>query len=208
MRNVAVLALAAWLLASSTVEATDATTRPRLLPLPDVRQHTNYACGAGALQAVLAYYGVDVRGDTLMANLGTDDKIGTRWWEIVRVAKEHGLEAASREHMTSYELARHLDRGEPVLMPIQAWLDDVPPDPGGWAAATEWGHYVVAVGYDTERFYFEDPAMFGVGYIPRAELEARWHDFDEFGTRLEHFGIVFWRLQGPDALVSQTERIE
>ena len=67
MRNVAVLALAAWLLASSTVEATDATTRPRLLPLPDVRQHTNYACGAGALQAVLAYYGVDVRGDTLMA---------------------------------------------------------------------------------------------------------------------------------------------
>jgi hypothetical protein len=50
--------------------------------------------------------------------------------------------------------------------------------------------------------------MFGVGYISRAELETRWHDFDEFGTRLEHFGIVFRRLQGPDALVSQIEQIE
>ncbi len=37
--------------------------------LPDVRQHTDYACGAAALQAVLAFYEIDVRGDVLMADL-------------------------------------------------------------------------------------------------------------------------------------------
>jgi predicted double-glycine peptidase len=168
---------------------------------------------AGAADAALARVarvraGIDVRGDTLMADLGTNDKVGTRWWEIVRVAKEHGLEAALREHMSQDRLAWHLDQGEPVLMPIQAWLDEVPSAPSGWAGVTEWGHYVVAVGYDSKHFYFEDPAMFGVGYIPRTELETRWHDFDEFGTRLEHFGIAFRRQQGPDALVSQIERIE
>jgi hypothetical protein len=149
-----------------------------------------------------------VHGQQLHGRGRLDLKVGTRWWEIVRVAKEHGLEVSPREHMTGDELARHLDQGEPVLMPIQAWLDNVPSDPSGWAGVTEWGHYVVAVGYDAERFYFEDPAMFGVGYIPRTELKVRWHDFDEFGTRLEHFGIAFRRPQGPDALAGQIERIE
>ena len=50
--------------------------------------------------------------------------------------------------------------------------------------------------------------MFGVGHIPRAELEARWHDYDEFGTRLEHFGIAFRRPQGSDALAVPIARIE
>jgi hypothetical protein len=126
----------------------------------------------------------------------------------VRVAREHGLDASSREGMTADELTVHLDRGEPVLLAIQAWADPPPADATGWGVRTEDGHYVVAVGYDPERFYFEDPAMFGVGYIPRAELEARWHDYDEFGTRLERFGIAFRRPQGSDALVDHIERIE
>jgi predicted double-glycine peptidase len=207
---VVALAFTAWLLATGTGAAgvADTPARPDLLPLPDVRQHTSYACGAGALQAVLAYYGVDVRGDRLMADLGTNAEVGTRWWEIVRVARGYGLEAASQEGMTVDELAAHLDRGEPVLLAIQAWVHPAPADAAGWSARTEDGHYVVAVGHDAERFYFEDPAMFGVGYIPRAELEARWHDYDEFGTRLERFGIVFRRSQGSNALVAASVRIE
>ena len=94
------------------------------------------------------------------------------------------------------------------MLAVQAWVDPPPADAEGWGARTEDGHYVVAVGHDAERFYFEDPAMFGVGYIPRAELEARWHDYDEFGTRLERFGIAFRRQQGSDALAASIARIE
>ena len=71
----------------------DAPARPRLLPLPDVRQTTAYARGAASLQAVLAYYGIDARQDTLIADVGTDAAIGTRWWEIVRDAEARGLAA-------------------------------------------------------------------------------------------------------------------
>ncbi len=105
-------------------------------------------------------------------------------------------------------LAAHLDRGELVLPAIQAWADPAPVDAAGWGARTEDGHYVVAVGHDAERFYFEDPAMFGVGYIPRAELEARWHDYDEFGTRLERFGIAFRGPRGSGASAASVVRIE
>jgi predicted double-glycine peptidase len=41
--------------------------------MPEVRQHTDYACGAAALQSILAYYGIDVRQDTLMEKLGTNE---------------------------------------------------------------------------------------------------------------------------------------
>jgi predicted double-glycine peptidase len=169
------------------------TARTRLLKLPDVRQHTVYACGAAALQAVLAYYDIDVRGDELMVELGTDSVVGTRWWEIVRVAGMHGLSAEVLLGMDEAELAALLDGRVPVLLAIQAWGAPLPPPADGVAAAerTEDGHYVVAVGHDAERFYFEDPAIFGIGYVPRAELGSRWYDFDEHRRRLDRFGIAF-----------------
>jgi hypothetical protein len=149
-----------------------------------------------------------VRQDTLIVELGTNATIGTRWWEIVRDAEARGLEAESRTGMAERDLEADLDRGVPVVLAIQAWADDPPADAAGWAARTEDGHYVIAVGYDVGRFYFEDPAMFGMGYIGRAELEACWHDFDEFGTELEHFGIAFTRAGGPDALAARVAPIE
>ena len=179
-----------------------------LLPLPDVRQHTVYACGAGALQAVLAYYGIDARQDTLMAELGTNPDIGTRWWEVVRVAKAYGVDAAPRWKMTVEQLEASLAEGLPVLIAIQAWARSPPADPSGWSDRTNDGHYVVAVGSDAERLYFEDPAMFGIGYIAKDQLMFRWHDFDEFGRRLDQFGIEFRGGQGAAAVTGRVVRID
>jgi predicted double-glycine peptidase len=171
---------------------------PRLLAMPDVRQHTVYACGAAALQAVLAYYGINARQDTLMQRLGTDPEIGTRWWEIERIARDdYGLASSDREHMTIAELEGYIDRRIPVIIAIQAWVDGQPGGLEDWAKRTKDGHYVVATGYDDQNVYFEDPAIFGIGYIPKAELDARWHDFDEYGWRLEHFGMMFESPNGP-----------
>ncbi len=127
-----------------------------------------------------------------MADLRTDAVVGTRWWEIKRVAEKHGLRAEKRERMTASDLEALLDLRVSVLLAIQAWVDR--PARGGavrWEDRTEDGHHVVAVGHDAERFYLEDPAIFGVGYIPRGELERRWFDFDERGTRLDRFGLAF-----------------
>lgn len=191
------LAVLAFGLALLLVPAAAAAGGPRMLAMPDVRQHTVYACGAAALQAVLAYYGIDSRQDTLMAKLGTDRKIGTRWWEIERVAGEYGLKTADFEHMSTQDLQAFIDRGIPVIIALQAWVDGPSGVPADWERRTEDGHYIVATGYDERNFYFEDPATFGIGYIPRAELDARWHDFDEYGWRLEHFGIAFESPKGP-----------
>lgn len=168
-----------------------------LLPMPEVRQHTAYACGAAALQAILAYYGIDVRQDVLMQKLGTNERDGTKYWEIVRVAREYGLTAATMSNMTRDQMISEINRGVPVLIAIQAWIDSGDPrNLTEWKARKDDGHYVIAVGYDHERMYFEDPAMFGIGYIAFDELEARWHDYDQNGNRLDHFAITFEDSRG------------
>lgn len=85
----------------------------------------------------------------------------------------------------------------PDILAIQAWAQDGDPrDLDHWIARTEDGHYLIAIGYDNKSMYFEDPAMFGIGYIGFNELNARWHDYDQSGARLDHFAITF---QGGDA---------
>jgi predicted double-glycine peptidase len=182
------LALLLAVLALAPVAASAEPTR--LLAMPDVRQHTVYACGAAALQAIIAYYGGDARQDTLMRELGTDPKIGTRYWEIVRVAGQYGLTATTEVGMSQQRLAALIDDGVPVILAIQAWASGDPRDREAWRRRTEDGHYLIAIGYDDENFYFEDPAIFGIGFISRGELADRWHDYDEHGNRLERFGIL------------------
>jgi predicted double-glycine peptidase len=166
--------------------------------MPEVRQHTDYACGAAALQSILAYYGIDVRQDTLMEKLGTNETEGTKYWEIVRVAREYGLTATVVPRITRDRVISEINRGIPVLIAIQAWIKNGNPRSlADWELLRDDGHYVIAIGYDDQRMYFEDPAMFGIGYIRFDELEARGHDYDQNGNRLDHFAITFERGTAP-----------
>jgi hypothetical protein len=102
----------------------------------------------------------------------------------VRVAEERRLDFEVRTGMSGTDLAALVAAGVPAMLAIQAWANDPPADTVGWAARTADGHHMVAVGHDAARSYFEDPGMFGVGYVEVADLDARWHGFDEFGHRL------------------------
>jgi uncharacterized protein len=161
---------------------------PKLLPLPDVRQGTAYSCGASALQAVLAYWGVEIREDKLMELLGTDPEVGTPPQAILRTAQDMGLKATLQEHLTLDDLAQHLEAGLPVIVAGQAWREDVS---GTWADEWECGHYMVVIGLDHENVYFEDPSLLGSrGFIPREQFLERWHDVDGLGRKYLRLGIL------------------
>jgi intein/homing endonuclease len=51
-------------------------------------------------------------------------------------------------------------------------------------------HNCIAIGYTDTAIIFEDPAIFGRGYINFSELEKRWHGEDE--KILRNFGIAVW----------------
>lgn len=160
----------------------------RELAVPDVRQATDYTCSASALQAVLAYYGVEMREDVLARELGATPEDGAPPEAIVRVAIAHGLTATKRENMTVEDLAAQVAQGHPVIVQLQAW-SDAPRT--SWADAWDDGHYVILVAIEGDRLVFEDPSVLGSrSVLTRRELEERWHDIDA-GYRNIRTGIVF-----------------
>ncbi|HMA54084.1 MAG TPA: cysteine peptidase family C39 domain-containing protein [Acidobacteriota bacterium] len=144
--------------------------------IPDVRQSTNYTCGAAALQAVLSYWGTDEREDRLAARLKSTPEAGTHPLDILRVAREFGLSAELREGLDLADLERALAGGTTVIVDLQAWREraDVP-----WTETWDDGHYMVLLAMDAGNLYFEDPSLLGArGKIPRAEFVDRWHDYE------------------------------
>jgi predicted double-glycine peptidase len=165
--------------------------------VPDGRQDVDYSCGAVALQTVLTYWtGQEYFETELMEMLHTTEN-GTLPEDIVRVAREEGLSAELKEHMTIKELEKLVGEGIPVIVDGQAWRDDKDKDKP-WTEVWESGHYMVVIGFDKGNVYFEDPSLFGSrGVMTREEFNDRWHDYEgpiPFNKKTarvyEHMGIV------------------
>jgi predicted double-glycine peptidase len=169
--------------------------------VPDVRQTTDYSCGASALQAVLAHYGIDLREDRLTELAGTTSE-GTNVEDIARAATQAGVPMQVVEGATLGQLRGWLDAKLPVIIAIQAWREE---DAEATPYAEDWenGHYVVAVGYsdDEGKVYFEDPAKFERAYITYDDLEDRWHDVDRDGRIWDHVAIVPTAPRGKQAMI-------
>ncbi len=161
----------------------------KLIRLPLVRQATDYTCGIGALESVLAYYGIETREDELAKLLKSDPKNGTAYQRIAKHAQEQGCEVRIIKNMTMQELKSFLDRQVPVICLVQAWGDDPSQYERGWKN----GHYVVAAGYDEKNIYLMDPSTLGnFAYVPIESFLKRWHDTDG-KERLFNFGMVISR---------------
>ena len=153
-----------------------------LLDFPELRQTYNFDCGACALASVLAYYGIDVREDTVM-QIARTTRGGTNVAGIVKTLRYYGL--TPHRCMSVARIKSALDQQHPVILTLQAYKAS------GTTYRRTWGdgHYVVAIGYDAERIYFEDPSSYKRTWLSFAELEDRWHDVDG-RRRLRHWGCV------------------
>lgn len=158
-----------------------------LLPFPNNRQATSFDCGAVALQSVLYYFGVEVTEEDLVKALQTTED-GVEPGHLVEYLISHAFSAHASSEMTLKSLEHWIDRKSPVILLIQAWSKTTE----DYSRTLDYGHYVVAIGYDDHNIYFEDPLLLGhMGAIPRTDLLPRWRGLDN-GHVLNHFGIAVY----------------
>jgi uncharacterized protein len=179
---------------------------PRLpsdaLPVPIVRQSTDYSCGAAALLSVLQYWGkYEEPESSLFEPLKTSPKDGTDPNAILSLAKTFGLAARMQEHTTLEGLQTALKQGETPIIDIQAWRGEEVQKP--WPDTWEEGHFVVVVGTDRRYVYFMDPVVgSGYTYLPSAELVERWHDYETYnGVPVRNYQLALF-LKGDKPLRS------
>lgn len=164
----------------------------KLLNFPAFKQTFDYDCGAKVTEAILDYYGIDMLECDIMKKEGTNCKKGTDLEGILRLMKHHGLDY-KYEKMTMEKVKEFIDLGAPVIMIVQAWTNRKKVD---WEKDWSDGHYVIAIGYDDEKLYFEDPYIILRTFLPFRELNERWHFLDgPDGSRHFNMGIAVFGPQ-------------
>lgn len=159
-----------------------------MLDFPQLRQAFDYDCGSVVLEAVLAYYGVELREDKIIHLAKTDKQTGTFIQDIISVVESFHLKTSAKA-MTLDELKEYIDGGIPVILVLQAWTESKHVN---WKKDWDDGHYVVAIGYDKTKIYFEDPSSFERTYLTFAELRDRWHDVDGKTKKYYNYGIAVY----------------
>ena len=158
-----------------------------LIPLPLVKQSTEYTCGAAAVLSILKYFGDETLEAELVKQLGTNSNYGTDYRQMVQFFQSKGFQITAHAGMSMSELQEHISQGKPVLCLIQAWESGIQDYSDYWGI----GHYVVAIGYDAERIYLMDPWMLGnYAYIPKKEFISRWHQLTYDNIHLNQWGMA------------------
>lgn len=184
------------------------------VPIPDTSQKTTYSCGASCLQAVAKYFGVGPDDEwEFVRDLHTDPRVGVHPDQIRQAAERYGLKCREYEPMAIADLKAELRQKRPVLMMIQAWGRQK--QRGSIRARLDYrndwedGHWVVAIGYDSDAIFFEDPSLQAVrGYLRNAELDLRWRDTGRHGKHRDHYGMAIWHpRKWRAAYTTRAERI-
>lgn len=160
------------------------------IPLPDLQQPENYSCGL-ALMSIAKYFGLGPDNfSEPKEEMGTTEKDGTYYGDILKYALDLGLDAEVKTEMTRDDLKKLLDEKIPVLISMQAFALD--PEEYDDPDLEENGHYIVAIGYDDEDyFYFMDPSIICQrGYLSWADFDKRWHENERGEERSHHLGII------------------
>ena len=156
----------------------------KIIPYPETRQVFSFDCGANALVSVLVFAGLEEREDRIAVLAGTT-KAGTSTEGILRVLRYYGLPYRARQRMQADDLRRAIDDGHPTLVTLQAYRESNQPYRELW----DDGHWVVAIGHDRHRIYYEDPSAFHRTWLADEELRQRWHDLDR-GKRIRQWGCT------------------
>jgi ABC-type bacteriocin/lantibiotic exporter with double-glycine peptidase domain len=158
----------------------------KIIDFPELKQSSSYDCGALAIQSVLNYYGIDVREDLIIKNAKTSKEDGTPIKGIINVLKKYKLKCVAKK-MDIDELIDYIEKDVPVILLLQAWWNKKNIE---WEKTYDSGHYVVAIGYDSDRVYFEDPYKLQRTYLEFLELKKRWHSHDDDLKKIKNFAIA------------------
>ncbi|MBI3449887.1 MAG: C39 family peptidase [Acidobacteria bacterium] len=171
------------------------------IAIPDVTQQTGYSCGPSCLESIARFYGVGKEDEwEFVRGLRMDHRAGSHPYQIRRLARSYRLHVREYNPMSFAQLHQELRWRHPVMLMIQAygrarlgkrrltrWRRNYIPD---W----DDGHWVVAIGYDREGVFFEDPSIQARrGWLSRDELMCRWHDTGPHGRHLPFYGVAIWR---------------
>jgi predicted double-glycine peptidase len=155
--------------------------------IPHHRQSKPHTCGPTSLRMVLEFLGLIKTEEELEMLAGTIEE-GTTPYNLIKAAESLNLHCYVKSPSSVEEVKNFIDSGLPVIV---SYFD------------TDELHYSVIVGYDENKFYFNDP-WDGTDQVEMMEIDKfvpLWYDRD----KLDKWIMVLSKVQLE--LVKNTEEI-
>lgn len=140
-----------------------------LVDVPQIEQHNHRACGAAALEMVLARWGVPAPQERISDAIDRGEPAGLAARDMKAFAEERGLRAFTVRGAPA-DLFRYIGRGIPLIVARRAQFSNGPGN-----------HYMVAVGYtrDGEHVFVNDPDL-GALRVKLADFLDSWSAAQRF----------------------------
>lgn len=159
-----------------------------ILDFPNFVQPNEYSCGVATSLSVLYYYGIkDEREWHLEKILKTTPEEWTYVENIVKYFSYHGFKTESRK-MTVKDIESYISKSIPVIVLLQA-RSDTKVD---YTKTREEWHYIVAIWYNKDYLFFDDPILKNIWYMDKKEFVSRRHDMTNKITKYVHHGIAIY----------------
>jgi len=153
--------------------------------VPTVEQETRYSCGPAALKSALSGFGIGAEEDKLAELARTSASDGTSVRGLLHAAKESGVGADIMRGMTVDRLMDAMERGQIVVVCIQAGDDIDEYKSSHWTVPT-----AIRPGAEGIEIEVVDPMKPDVHAVMRLdEFEDRWHCLDT-GKKINGLGLV------------------
>jgi ABC-type bacteriocin/lantibiotic exporter with double-glycine peptidase domain len=120
---------------------------------------------------------------------GATSKNGTDPDGVYKVLKQYKVPYRAGR-ITIQQIYDAIDNDHPVLLMLQAYRDN---PKTSYRDCWNDGHGVVCIGYDANKFIFEDPASPTRTWLDDASLSERWHDTNASGDKLINWGCEILR---------------
>ncbi len=148
------------------------------LPVGNLNQITNYACGAAALKIVLDYYDKPLTQHTIMQLVETTKEKGTDAKGIVSAAKKLGFKVIWKQGWTIEEIKKSLKKGIPIIVNFQL------------AHKKGEGHYAVIIGFTKNEFILSDPhSNFSYRKVDIKTFMEHWYELED-NTKREGIALI------------------
>jgi predicted double-glycine peptidase len=160
-----------------------------MLPVPHIRQGTNYSCGPACLAMVLRFHGINTSEASVLKRTETTPESGLSPVGIVRFLRKARHSHKQYQRMTLSLLGSYLERGWPVIVAYQAW----PHKPSQTDLGRSWdhGHYSVVVSVADGRICLVDPSSKRPRrFLDAGQFIASWRDIEDSGRIYRRWGVA------------------
>ena len=150
-------------------------------------------CCPSSLKIILDYYGDNYSEDYLAKLCGSSLDHGTTGPQLRAAAEYLGYKVEIKDNSTYDDIKKYLDKDVPVMVNWFCGNNGTGEEPDDPDTDVPGGHYSIAIGFDDEHIYINDPKIGRIREMGKKDFMSVWFDFSKENLKNPH-DIILQRL--------------